>query len=97
MTGAGGFVDRVEYLHQHNAVLRGGFTFTFAEAAGYEMTDLAVEQPVEIERGVAEGLDVDEHTVHIGEEFDLRIDAHAGFRAEQLDVADVVLEVEVEA
>lgn len=95
VAGTGGFVDSVKYLHEGNAVFRRRDALAFSEAAIDEVGYFTVEESVEGEGGVAEGFDVDEHTVHIGKEFDLRVEFYAGFGAEELDIAAVLFEVKV--
>ena len=95
-TLGGGLIDCVEDTHEHHAVLGGGDARNAVADTVHEVLDFPVEQPVEVQSGVAGGLDVDEHLVHIREEFDLRVDTGAGFGAEQFDIAGVLLDVEVE-
>ena len=91
VAGTGGFVNSVENLHKHYTVLHRGDTFGVALTAVNEVIDLAGEQSVEIKRGVAEGLDINKNSVHITEEFYLRVDLRARLSTEELDLSAVIV------
>jgi hypothetical protein len=89
VAGFCGFIDSVENLHKNYAVLCGRDTFAVAEAGINEVLNLTREKTVEVECGIAEGLDIDKGAVHIAEIFNLRADLRACLCAEKLDFAAV--------
>ena len=96
LAGLCGLVDGVQNTHEHHAVVCGGDALLVAADAIHEVADLTGKQTVKVQRGVAGGTHVYEHTVHVGEQLDLGVNTGTALGAEDLDVAYVVLDVQVE-
>ena len=97
MTRTCRLVNRIENLHNLNAVLCGGDTFRTAKNTVNEVVDFTAEETVEGEARIVIKAKVNEISVLVGEYLNLRIKLSACLCAEELNVALAVFDVEREA